>query len=163
MHVYVFARMGTVRNEGTETSKIIRMKKIIALVSLVCLTALARAQQPVLQDTVSKKDTVDVIFSIVEVEPQFPGGDEAMYSFLSKNIVYPSNAKEKGIEGVVVVGFVVEKDGRVSNIKVIRSVHESLDAEAVRLVKAMPRWVPGRQRGVAVRTRFLLPFNFQLK
>ena len=104
----------------------------------------------------------DIIIDWADVEPAFPGGDEALFEFIRNNIVYPRPAREAKIEGKVVVEFVVEPSGKLSNINVIRKVAPSLDEEAVRVVKMLPAWEPGKQRGKAVRTRFRLPIVFQL-
>ncbi|MBO4402583.1 MAG: energy transducer TonB [Bacteroidales bacterium] len=104
----------------------------------------------------------DIIVDFVEEEPSFPGGEEALYKFLDNNLTYPRSARSAGIEGTVVVEFVVEPNGKLSNVNVIRKVAPSLDEEAVRIIKMLPAWNPGRQRGKAVRTRFRLPISFQL-
>ncbi|MBQ5533193.1 MAG: energy transducer TonB [Bacteroidales bacterium] len=104
----------------------------------------------------------NLILDVPEVEPSFPGGDEALYSFIDKIIIYPRKAREVGIEGTVVVEFVVEPNGKLSNVTAIRKVAPSLDEEAVRVVKMLPAWNPGKQMGKAVRTRFRLPIRFQL-
>lgn len=103
------------------------------------------------------------LFDAVEQMPQFPGGETAMYSWLSSHIYYPDLAREDGIQGRVVVKFVVEKDGSITNVQVARGVHYTLDSEAVRLVKAMPRWNPGRNKGRVVRVYYYLPVTFRLQ
>lgn len=102
------------------------------------------------------------IFQVVEQLPEFPGGDEALFKYLSDNLVYPDRAREAGIEGRVMVGFVVEPDGRISNVKVVRSKAAALDEEAIRVVKAMPKWKAGKQRGKAVRVQYQIPITFTL-
>lgn len=102
------------------------------------------------------------IFEFVEVLPEFPGGDEARMKFLRENLVYPTVAKNAGLQGKVVVEFVVEPDGSLSNIRIKRGKAPSLDEEALRVVKMMPKWTPGKQRNKAVRCRFSLPIIFQL-
>ena len=104
----------------------------------------------------------DEVFQVVDEMPEYPGGMEAMYKFLSDNIHYPEKAKEEGIEGRVYVNFVVEADGRLSDIKVLRGIGGGCDEEAVRVVEAMPRWKPGRHHGKAVRVHFNLPIVFKL-
>jgi len=101
-------------------------------------------------------------FEIVEKMPEFPGGDKALLEFLSKNIKYPVEAQKKGLQGRVVVGFVVEKDGSLSDVKTAKSVDPLLDQEAMRVVKSMPKWLPGRQKGKAVRVKFNVPISYQL-
>lgn len=100
---------------------------------------------------------------IAEVMPSFPGGDAELMKWLSKNIKYPAIAEENGVQGRVIVRFAVGKDGAIHDPKVLRSVDPSLDKEALRVVKAMPRWIPGKQNGVAVAVYFTLPVTFQLQ
>ena len=103
------------------------------------------------------------IFTIVESMPEFPGGDEARMKFLLENIKYPQIARESGIQGVVYVTFVVEPDGSITNVKVIRGIGGGCDEEAVRVVKMMPKWIPGNQRGKPVRVQFNMPIKFTLQ
>lgn len=103
------------------------------------------------------------IFLAVEEDPEFPGGLDALSKYLGENIKYPALAKENNIEGRVFVSFVVEKDGRVANVKILRDIGGGCGAEAVRVVKAMPKWKPGKQRGKPVRTQFNLPVQFGLQ
>jgi len=105
----------------------------------------------------------DEIFTIVEEQPFFPGGEKAMREFISKTIKYPTIAQENGIQGTVYVSFVVNKDGKIVDVQVVRGADPNLDKEAVRVVSAMPPWNPAKQRGKAVRARFTLPVRFQLK
>ena len=102
------------------------------------------------------------VFVVVEEQPTFPGGNAAMMRFLSDNIKYPVEAQEKGNEGRVIVNFVVEKDGRLSDFNIVRSIDPLLDAEALRVLESMPNWTPGKQRGEEVRVRFTLPVVFRL-
>ena len=101
------------------------------------------------------------VFMVVEDMPQFPGGD--VTKWLAKNTRYPMIAQENGIQGKVFVQFVIEKDGSISNVKVLRPVDPSLDKEAIRVVSSMPKWKPGKQRGKAVRVSYTVPINFQLQ
>ena len=103
------------------------------------------------------------VFSVVEDEPEFPGGVEALYKYLAENIKYPVLAKEKGTQGRVYVTFVVEKDGSVTDAKVLRGVSEEVDAEALRVINAMPKWKPGMQQGVPVRVQYNIPIIFKLQ
>lgn len=105
------------------------------------------------------------IFHVVEESPEFPGGQVELMKFLQKNTQFPSIAREAGITGVVYVQFVVREDGKVDpdDIQILRGVHPALDKEAVRVVKSMPDWKPGRQRGKAVPVYYKLPFRFNLK
>ena len=105
----------------------------------------------------------DEVFKVVEVDPEFPGGEEALYKYLAENIKYPVMAKNNKVEGRVYITFVIEKDGTVSDAKVLRSVNEELDAEALRVINAMPKWKPGTQRGVPVRVQYNIPIIFKLQ
>lgn len=103
------------------------------------------------------------IFTVVEQMPMFPGGDTALMQYLKQNIHYPAVAAENGVQGRVVVGFVVERDGSITDVNVLRSVDPSLDKEAVRVVKSMPKWNPGKQNGSAVRVKYQVPVSFRLQ
>ena len=103
------------------------------------------------------------IFKIVEEMPSFPGGEQKLMEFVGKNIKYPQIARETGIQGRVFVNFVVEPDGSVSNVSVLRGIGGGCDEEAMRVVKSMPKWKPGKQRGKAVRVQYMLPVNFRLQ
>lgn len=103
------------------------------------------------------------IFTIVEEMPQFPGGPEALFQYLSKKIKYPTDAVEHGIQGRVTCSFVVERDGTLNDIQVLRGVDPSLDAEAVRVIQSMPKWIPGRQRSVPVPVKYSVPVTFRLQ
>ena len=104
-----------------------------------------------------------VSIAMVEQKPEFPGGEAAMYKWLGDNIVYPSAASEEGVQGRVVVEFVVGKDGSITNVRVVRPRHPALDKEALRVVKAMPNWVPGRNNGQPVKVTYTLPVTFKLQ
>lgn len=102
------------------------------------------------------------LFTVVEEMPQFPGGEEARMKYMQENIKYPVDAKKKGIQGKVFVSFVVEKDGKVSDVKVLRGIGGGCDEEAVRVISNMPDWIPGKQKGEAVRVQFNTPIHFTL-
>jgi periplasmic protein TonB len=104
----------------------------------------------------------DVIFTVVEDQPSFPGGEEARIRYLTENLRYPQMAREAGIQGTVFVTFVVERDGSVTDVRVLRGIGGGCDEEAVRVVRNMPRWEPGRQRGQPVRVQFNMPIRFVL-
>ena len=104
----------------------------------------------------------DMVFDVVEVMPQFPGGQIAMLQYIMKNIKYPEQAMKEGIQGRVAVSFIVEKDGSISDVKPVLSVHPLLNKEAVRVVKSMPKWSPGKHNGKPVRVRYNLPVMFKL-
>ena len=103
------------------------------------------------------------VFDVVEQMPSFPGGNGALFEWLSKNIKYPVVAEENGVQGRVIVTFVVERNGSITDVQVVKSVDPSLDKEAVRVVKAMPHWIPGKQNGSAVRVKFTVPVTFRLQ
>jgi protein TonB len=111
-----------------------------------------------------EEEEEEEIFMIVESMPEFPGGQQAMMRYIAENIKYPVIAQENGIQGRVICQFVVEKDGKVSDIQVVRSSGEaSLDKEAQRVIGSMPKWKPGKQRGKPVRVKYTLPVNFRLQ
>lgn len=103
------------------------------------------------------------IFTVVEQMPMFPGGDGALMGYLRDNIHYPTVAAENGVQGRVVVGFVVERDGSITDVNILRGVDPSLDHEAMRVVKSMPKWTPGKQNGSAVRVKYQVPVSFRLQ
>ena len=102
------------------------------------------------------------IFQIVEEMPAFPGGEAKLMEYVAKNIKYPQIARETGIQGRVFVGFVVEPDGSVSNVKILRGIGGGCDEEAMRVIKSLPKWKPGKQRGKAVRVSYQIPVVFKL-
>ena len=103
------------------------------------------------------------VFTVVESMPVFRGGMQELYVYLGNNIKYPVMAKESGIQGKVYVTFVVERDGSITSVKVLRGIGGGCDEEAIRVVKAMPRWTPGKQRGKPVRVQYNLPVRFTLQ
>jgi protein TonB len=109
------------------------------------------------------EDTAKTVYQYVEQMPEFPGGTDELMAYLRKNTVYPTIAQENGISGRVYVQFVVNKNGEIVNIKVVRGVDVSLDREAVRVIQSMPRWKPGKQNGNSVRVQMSLPVNFKLE
>lgn len=105
----------------------------------------------------------NAIFTAVEHEPEFKGGIQAFYAYLTHTIHYPVKAKEHNIQGKVFVSFIVEKDGSLSDIKIARGVSEDLDAETIRVMKGSPNWIPGTQNGKAVRVIYVMPLSFALE
>ena len=103
------------------------------------------------------------VFDMVEQMPTFPGGQQELMSYLGKNIKYPTIAQENGTQGRVIIQFVVERDGSITDVRVARGVDPYLDKEAVRVVKSMPKWIPGKQNGKAVRVKFTVPVMFRLQ
>ena len=120
-------------------------------------------------DLASKADNMETaplnsrVYDVVEQMPSFPGGPAAMFEYLSKAIRYPVDAEKNGIQGRVICTIVVEKDGSISDVKVVKSVLPSLDKEAVRVVSSMPRWNPGKQSGSTVRVKYTIPLTFRLQ
>lgn len=109
-------------------------------------------------------DTVDnEVFTKVETMPEFVGGEQALFKYLGENIKYPKNCKEEGIEGIVYVTFIVNKEGEIKDTKILRGVHEDLDAEAMRVISSMPDWNPGSQDGKKVNVVYNIPINFKMK
>lgn len=134
------------------------MKKLIlmSMMAVLCLMT-ANAQKTVVSQ--SKQNVYDV----VEQMPEFPGGMPAMIEFLQTNLNYPKDAKKQNVGGRILVMFVIEADGSISNVRVAKKVFPSLDAEALRVVKAMPKWNPGKEKGKPVRVNFSLPIVFSPK
>lgn len=111
-----------------------------------------------------EEEEEEVIFMVVETMPEFPGGQQALSKYLNENVKYPVIAQENGIQGRVICQFVVNKDGAIVDVEVVRSGGDpSLDKEAVRVIKSMPKWNPGKQRGKAVRVKYTVPVNFRLQ
>jgi len=102
------------------------------------------------------------VYDVVEQMPSFPGGQQKLMEYLSENTHYPKECKEIGVQGRVIVSFVVERDGSISGVKIIRCLDPLMDVEAGRVISSMPKWNPGRQDGVAVRVKYILPVNFRL-
>ena len=125
-------------------------------------TKKASVEEKIKEGKVTEEDYDQLTFNVVEKMPEFEGGMENMMRYLQTNIKYPEEAKKKGTQGRVVVQFVVEKDGSIVESKVVKSVSPELDAEALRVVKAMPKWIPGEQRGKKVRVLFTLPVSFKI-
>lgn len=116
------------------------------------------------QPTLIEEPEESEVFMVVETMPEFPGGQAALFKYLSENVKYPVIAQENGIQGRVICQFVVNKDGSIVDVEVVRSGGDpSLDKEAVRVIKSMPKWSPGKQRGKAVRVKYTVPVNFKLQ
>ena len=112
----------------------------------------------------AEEEEEEVVFVVVESMPEFPGGQQALFKYLSENVKYPVIAQENGIQGRVICQFVVNKDGSIVDVEVVRSGGDaSLDKEAIRVIKSMPKWKPGKQRGKAVRVKYTVPVNFKLQ
>ena len=119
---------------------------------------------PVPLETPVEEEEEEVIFMVVETMPEFPGGQQALFKYLAENVKYPVIAQENGIQGRVICQFVVNKDGSIVDVVAVRSSGEpSLDKEAIRVIKSMPKWKPGKQRGKPVRVKYTVPVNFRLQ
>ena len=137
----------------------------IALLAMNSTTIRANVQKKVVKTTKATKKTSanDKVYEVCEQMPTFPGGDAALMKYLAENIKYPVSAQKAKEQGRVVVQFIVEKDGTVTGVKTVRSVTPALDAEAVRGIKAMPKWTPGKQGGQPVRVNYNVPVSFRLQ
>ena len=132
----------------------------------VVFTAKAKsvnADPVVTEETINQEPQDDVVFTVVEEQPVFPGGEGAMMAFIKNNLKYPESCVKDSIQGRVTLSFIVEKDGSVTNISEIRSPNPDLTAEAARLVQSMPKWEPGKQRGQKVRVKYVIPITFRLQ
>ena len=140
---------------------------ISALVLLVIVVAPARAnaQNKKVKKAQTRKDTTtdDKVYDVCEQMPIFEGGDAALLKYLRENLKYPDKTKDRGVQGRLIIGFIVEKDGSLTDVKVLRPVDIALDAEVLRVVKGMPKWIPGRHNGQRVRVRYLLPTHICLQ
>ena len=116
-----------------------------------------------LNNMIVGEDTTSTPYAVVEQMPEFPGGEAALQRYLHNSVKYPNIAMENGIQGKVYVGFVVERNGSISNVRIARGVDASLDKEAMRVVRLMPKWIPGKQNGEPVRVSFTAPINFVLE
>ena len=114
-------------------------------------------------DTGDEEEDEGEVFFVVEDMPEFPGGEQALHRYLAQEIKYPTIAQENGIQGRVYVKFVINTDGSVTDVEIARGVDPSLDKEALRVVRNMPKWKPGEQRGEPVRVSYTVPINFQLQ
>ncbi len=136
------------------------MRKVLFVLALLLSAHTAMYAQS--NQRTERNASDEKIFDVVEQPPSFPGGQAALMSYLSKSVKYPEEALKDNVQGRVIVGFIVEKDGSVSNAKIIRGVDSALDKEAIRIVMSMPKWTPGRQNGKNVRTKYNVPVNFKL-
>lgn len=152
------------------------MKKIITLSAiLVLLGSNLRAQNvinptnekdgPTILRAVGDDSTTsdnEKVYQVVGQQPNFPGGKEELFKYLAYNMIYPADAAKNKVEGRVLVTFVIEHDGSISNVNVVNSVYPSLDKEAIRVVSEMPKWIPGKANGKTVRVKYTIPITFRL-
>lgn len=122
-----------------------------------------KAKEVITQPEPPKHEEENKVFTVVEVMPSFPGGESALMKYLQSNTQYPTVAAENGVQGRVIVGFVVERDGSITDVNIMRGADPSLDREAMRVVRSMPRWNPGKQNGSAVRVKYQVPVTFRLQ
>ena len=141
---------------GTEDKAGVKDRTVEAVRSEIAVAAPPPPPAP-------KPEVATKVFDVVEEMPSFPGGNAALMSYLNSNTKYPVVAQENGVQGRVIISFVVERDGSISDVKVARSVDPSLDREAQRVVKSMPRWTPGKQNGQTVRVKYTVPVVFRLQ
>lgn len=152
------------------------MKKIITLSALLVLLGSNLRAQNVVNPT-NEKDNITIlravgddstvsdkekVYQVVEQQPSFPGGREELFKYLAYNVRYPIDAAKNKIEGRVLVTFVVEHDGSISNVNVANSVYPSLDKESIRVVSGMPKWIPGKANGKTIRVKYTIPITFRL-
>ena len=137
----------------------------LVLLVIVFVPAGANAQNKKVKKTQTHKETAtdDKVYEVCEQMPTYEGGDAALLKYLTDSVKYPELAKKHGVQGRVVIGFIVEKDGSLTDVKVLRHVDIALDAEALRVVKGMPKWIPGCQDEQLVRVRYNVPVSFRLK
>ena len=138
---------------------------ITLAVLLVPARANAQDKKEKGKTTQTQKDTTtdDKVYDVCEQMPIYEGGDAALLKYITDSVKYPELAKKHGVQGRVVIGFIVEKDGSLTDVKVLRHVDIALDAEALRVVKGMPKWIPGRQNKQRVRVKYNVPVSFRLE
>lgn len=140
------------KNNRTDTTKIINM----------CYKAVSQVVTECYEVVMPKKDDTLTPYSVVEQMPEFPGGEDSLRIFIRRTIKYPDLARESSVEGTVYINFIIEKDGSVSNPKILRGIGSGCDEEAIRVIKLMPKWIPGKQYGKTVRVQYNLPIKFKL-
>ena len=133
--------------------RLLTVMSVLAILLMVNTNAMAQ----------NKKKANDKVLEKAEVMPEFPGGEQAMMKFVADNVQYPQEARDKEISGRVLVSFIVEKDGSIAEVKVVKGIGGGCDEEAVRVVKAMPKWKPGMDKGKPVRVHYMLPLIFKLQ
>lgn len=133
--------------------RLLTVMSVLAILLMVNTNAMAQ----------NKKAANDKVLEKAEVMPEFPGGEQAMMKFVAENVQYPQEARDKEISGRVLVSFIVEKDGSIAEVKVVKGIGGGCDEEAVRVVKAMPKWKPGKDKGKPVRVSYMMPFTFKLQ
>jgi TonB family protein len=152
-----------------------QLKSLLLIPTLFVCICSANAQTPVYKSVPVSTDSLrkakpdldkpdkDGVYQVIEKMPQFPGGEKALLEFISHNLKYPVDAQEKGIQGRIIVRFVVTKTGKVENVEIVRGLHPSLDKEGVRVVSSLPDWIPGEQKGEKVSVYYVLPITYRLE
>lgn len=146
-----------------QTAKVTPKKNTAPRTQSVNKTQRNDSKAEIPEESFERKEEDTKVYDLAAKMPSFPGGTRSLMQFLSSNIKYPVEAENLGIQGRVICSFIVEKDGSISNINVAQSVAPSLDQEAVRVIKAMPKWIPGETDGEQVRVKYTLPLNFRLQ
>jgi len=141
---------------------IFQIKRSVSNLLYVLLVLIFMLSSSFVKQAFSQEEEENQIFTIVENQPQFPGGQVALNSYISSNLQYPENARKNGIEGTVYATFVVEEDGSISNIRILKGLDSECDEEVIRVLSNMPKWKPGTQRGKTVRVQFNIPVRFGL-
>jgi len=147
------------------------MKKTFSITAIILFSFYAYCQSPkTVENKVNEDSSLEIpnadsssVFTIVEVMPTFSGGEKARQHFLATNLIYPQTATKNHIQGTVYISFIIESDGSVTNVKTLRGIGGGCDEEAERVIKMMPKWIPGRQKGKPVRVLFNTPIYFKLK
>lgn len=136
------------------------MKRVLLILALLFTYVMVNAQS---NSGSKEKTSNEKIYDVVEMPPSFPGGQAALLAWIASHVNYPQKAMESRIEGRVIVGFVIECDGSVSQAKILHGVDSLFNKEAIRVVMGMPKWTPGRQNGKNVRVKYNVPVNFRLQ
>ena len=165
----MMSKMQTNRNNILKMFLILPVSIIISMIFSITLPAKLIAQEPEKAMPVKKENSIEEksvqngdIFTVVDKMPSYPGGEDARIKYFIENIKYPQEARNKGITGTVFVTYVVEKDGSITNVKILRGIGSGCDEESVRVVSSMPKWDPGILKGKPVRTQFNIPIKFSL-
>lgn len=154
------------KHHNSYCRKVAKYTKLLSLILLLTVTNSSNAQSDTIQSThndLNNQHRGDSIYMIVDKLPEFPGGVKELMKQLYDNIQYPTEAIAKGVEGRVIANFIVEKEGNISNVNIIKGVDSLLDTEAARVILDMPKWIPGELKGEVVRVRYTLPVSFKLE
>lgn len=140
------------------TKRTNNMRKTLLMIMMVVLcTGTVNAQ------SVNQEEAANKVYDVVELMPSFPGGQTGLMQYLADNIKYPQDAEEQKKGGRVLVQFIIGKEGNIYDVEIVKSVFPSLDEEAMRVIREMPRWIPGKQEGKAVNVKYIMPITFRLE